>query len=252
MAPFLRRKGGGKPIFISRLLRSLSCALAWRPASTKFARNKGGHAGRVRLPVVPATLAAANFVDYLPPHKFVQEALKNAVIYVDADPTICQCLYVGNQAATRFTLARNVFQKKLADEQAFTAQVNQRGGRGVWIEGPEADAWRVVEAADGGVNPGGSMKPEILDFGVHWRRPSRSAQRPTGSRVGHSLRGVARCSRRCARWNLSMSLRTARRPTPTSCRPSRGGSQRPGRHQQPRRRRNLRDLGGQAWGEQRR
>jgi hypothetical protein len=46
------------------------------------------------------------------------------VIYVYADPTICQCLYVGNQAAYDRYRA-NVFQKKLADEQAFTAQVNE-------------------------------------------------------------------------------------------------------------------------------
>ena len=37
----------------------------------------------------------------LPPHKFVQQVRNNAVIYTYADPTICDCLYVGNQAASR-------------------------------------------------------------------------------------------------------------------------------------------------------
>ena len=75
--------------------------------------------------VVPAnTPQRQTSLTTLPPHKFVQQVRKNAVIYVYADPTICQCLYVGNQAAYDRYRA-NVFQKKLADEQAFTAQVNE-------------------------------------------------------------------------------------------------------------------------------
>jgi len=35
----------------------------------------------------------------LPPHKFVHQVRNNAVIFIYADPTICDCLYVGNQAA---------------------------------------------------------------------------------------------------------------------------------------------------------
>jgi hypothetical protein len=71
----------------------------------------------------------------LPPHKFVHQVRNNAVIFTYADPTICDCLYVGNQAAYDRYRA-NVFDKKLADEQAFTAQVNQMNweawGPGWW------------------------------------------------------------------------------------------------------------------------
>jgi hypothetical protein len=35
----------------------------------------------------------------LPPHKFVHQVRNNVVIFTYADPTICDCLYVGNQAA---------------------------------------------------------------------------------------------------------------------------------------------------------
>ncbi len=35
----------------------------------------------------------------LPPHKFVHQLRNNAVVFIYADPTICDCLYVGNQAA---------------------------------------------------------------------------------------------------------------------------------------------------------
>ena len=56
----------------------------------------------------------------LPPHKFVNQVRNNAVIFTYADPTICDCLYVGSQAAyDRYR--QNVFVKNLADEQ----QMNQ-------------------------------------------------------------------------------------------------------------------------------
>src|ERR1700750_2734079 len=34
----------------------------------------------------------------LPPHKFVRQVRNNTVIFTYAAPTICDCLYVGNQA----------------------------------------------------------------------------------------------------------------------------------------------------------
>jgi hypothetical protein len=48
----------------------------------------------------------------LPPHKFVRQERGDKVTYIYADPTICGCLYVGNQAAyDRYR--NNVFQKTL-------------------------------------------------------------------------------------------------------------------------------------------
>jgi hypothetical protein len=59
----------------------------------------------------------------LPPHKFVHQVRNNAVVFIYADPTICDCLYVGNQAA--YDLYRqNVFAQNLADEQAMTAEIS--------------------------------------------------------------------------------------------------------------------------------
>lgn len=69
----------------------------------------------------------------LPPHKFVHQARGNKVLFTYADPTICDCLYVGDQAAYDRYRA-NVFQKQLADEQAFTAQVNEMNW-GAWGPG---------------------------------------------------------------------------------------------------------------------
>lgn len=37
----------------------------------------------------------------LPPHKFVHQVHNNVVMFTYADPTICDCLYVGTEAAYR-------------------------------------------------------------------------------------------------------------------------------------------------------
>jgi hypothetical protein len=67
-----------------------------RPAGA----TEGGHAGCRRIqagagktPQRRASLAA------LPPHKFTHQVRNNVPVVVYADPTICNCLYVGNQAA---------------------------------------------------------------------------------------------------------------------------------------------------------
>ncbi len=59
----------------------------------------------------------------LPPHKFVHQVRNDVVVFVYADPTICDCLYVGNQAAyDRYR--QDVFAKNIANEQQMTAQLN--------------------------------------------------------------------------------------------------------------------------------
>jgi hypothetical protein len=60
----------------------------------------------------------------LPPHKFVHRVRNNAVVFIYADPTICDCLYVGNQAAyDRYH--QDVFAKNIADEQQMTAEITE-------------------------------------------------------------------------------------------------------------------------------
>jgi|ERR1700722_9443051 hypothetical protein len=80
-------------------------------------------------------LAAAGFVvqpantperqamlNSLPPHQFLQRPHGNDVSFVYADPLVCDCLYVGSQDAyNRYKLYLQ--QKKLADEQRWTAQM---------------------------------------------------------------------------------------------------------------------------------
>ncbi len=60
----------------------------------------------------------------LPPHKFVSQIRHGTVTYVYADPTICGCLYVGDQAAYG-RYQRMAFTKKIAEEREMTAQMNE-------------------------------------------------------------------------------------------------------------------------------
>ncbi len=60
----------------------------------------------------------------LPPHKFVQQTSGGNVVWLYADPTICQCVYFGNQAAWS-NYRTMVFAKRLANEQQMTALMNQ-------------------------------------------------------------------------------------------------------------------------------
>ena len=90
-------------------------------------------AGFTLLPA--GTLERQNALASLPPHKFIHQVRNGKVVFVYADPTICDCLYIGDQAAYDRYRA-NVFAKNLANEQAMTAQINEMNwapwGPGWW------------------------------------------------------------------------------------------------------------------------
>jgi hypothetical protein len=69
----------------------------------------------------PARLAA---MKKLPAHKFVQQANGTNVVWLYADPTVCQCVYFGDQTAWSNYHAM-VFAKQIANEQQMTAVMNQ-------------------------------------------------------------------------------------------------------------------------------
>lgn len=75
-------------------------------------------AGFKVLPVnTPQRLASFK---QLPPHQFSRQIRDGQVFYVYSDPTVCGCLYVGDQAAYG-TYRKYAFEKQLANEQAMTA-----------------------------------------------------------------------------------------------------------------------------------
>jgi hypothetical protein len=94
-------------------------------------QNKGDMLANAGFNVVPAnTPQRQASLAKLPPHKFVHRTHNNVPVIVYADPTICDCLYVGNQAAyDRYR--QQVFAQNMANEQERTAQISEAG----WGEG---------------------------------------------------------------------------------------------------------------------
>ena len=95
-------------------------------------QNKEDMLAAAGFTLVPAnTPQRQTSLSSLPPHKFAHQVRNGAVVFIYADPTICDCLYVGNQAAyDRYR--QNVFAKNLADEQQMTAQIDDEGEWDGW------------------------------------------------------------------------------------------------------------------------
>lgn len=93
----------------------------------------------------------------LPQHRFIKRVKGDKVFYVYADTAVCDCLYVGDQAAyDHYQQYRQA--KALADEQQMTAIEYQNaewdwGGWGPW--GPGWTAWNPAWGNwDPGMYPG--------------------------------------------------------------------------------------------------
>lgn len=76
----------------------------------------------VRLADTPDKIAA---LKKLPPHQFFSQNKNNQVVYFYADPTICRCLYFGNQGNYQ-AYRQMAFQQNLANQQQMTAEINQQ------------------------------------------------------------------------------------------------------------------------------
>jgi hypothetical protein len=77
----------------------------------------------------------------LPPDKFVTHTHNGNLVYVMADPLVCNCLYIGNQQAwDRYK--NELFTQHIADEQQMTATMYQdRWDWGGWDWGPWGPGW---------------------------------------------------------------------------------------------------------------
>ena len=72
----------------------------------------------------------------LPPNQLVARSRGDAVYYLYADPTVCECIYVGNQQAYQ-QYQKMRFEQNLATEQAMAVQLNQEAAM-------DWDAWGPV------------------------------------------------------------------------------------------------------------
>jgi hypothetical protein len=65
--------------------------------NTKFSENMLASSGfKSVTPTTPAQVASLRS---LPPHKLTRTTHKGRTVWLYSDPTVCGCLYVGNQAA---------------------------------------------------------------------------------------------------------------------------------------------------------
>jgi hypothetical protein len=94
-------------------------------ACAQVVQNKEDMLAAAGFTIVPAnTPQRQAALAAMPPHKFVHQTRNGAMLYAYADPTICDCLYVGNQDAYG-RYQREVFLKDLANEQRMTDDMYQ-------------------------------------------------------------------------------------------------------------------------------
>ena len=120
------------PVVLAACLAIAACATPQQRAEDR--ENLLSAAGFSVQPAnTPARVASLRA---LPANKVVQRIRGGTVRYVYADPLVCGCLYVGDQAAYG-RYRQEVFQRQLANEQEMTAQMNQMD----WDEGPWGPMW---------------------------------------------------------------------------------------------------------------
>jgi hypothetical protein len=97
----------------------LGVAVAACQSNTQFKENMLSSAGfKQTQPTTPAQMAS---LKSLPPHKLMMKTTpKGKIVWVYSDPTMCGCLYVGNQAAYD-AYSRSQYQRTQLDMRTVTA-----------------------------------------------------------------------------------------------------------------------------------
>jgi len=106
-------------------ISALCAAVAACETNSKFKEDRLSSAGF--KPTPPSTPAQQASLKSLPPHKLVQITRKGKAVWVYSDPTICGCLYVGNQAAYNAYLNK-VNQQQQLDMRTVTVPPGQEAG----------------------------------------------------------------------------------------------------------------------------
>lgn len=107
----------------------LVSACATTPQQATDRENLLTAAGFTALPAsTPERIASLRG---LPANRVVRRLRGGAVRYVYADPLVCGCLYVGDQAAFG-RYRQEVMQRRLAEERTFAGTMDQGG----WEDGP--------------------------------------------------------------------------------------------------------------------
>ena len=109
-------------MFQTRSTTVLFCILVALSACAGQVQNKEDMLAAAGFKAMPAnTPQRQTSLTTLPPHRFVHQMRNNTMVYIYADPTICDCLYVGGQGAYNRYRAQ-MSQRGLANQQAFTEE----------------------------------------------------------------------------------------------------------------------------------
>ena len=79
------------------LISALCVGVTACQSNSQFSENMLSSSGF--KPVTPTTSAQVASLQSLPPHKLTRTTHKGRTLWVYPDPTVCGCLYVGDQAA---------------------------------------------------------------------------------------------------------------------------------------------------------
>ena len=115
------------------VVSALCVAAAGCESNSKFKEDMLASAGF--KPIQPTTPARLASMKSLPPHKLTQTTYKGKTVWVYPDPTICSCLYIGNQAAYDAYVQKQR-QRNQLDTATVTVPVQALG----WDYAPWAEA----------------------------------------------------------------------------------------------------------------
>jgi hypothetical protein len=105
-------------------ISALCVAVGACESNTKFKEDMLSSAGFKATP--PQTPAQVASLKSLPAHKLAKTTLKGKTVWVYSDPTICGCLYIGNQAAYD-AYVRKQTQQAMLDMQTVTVSAEPLG-----------------------------------------------------------------------------------------------------------------------------
>jgi len=122
------------------LLPMLALALACSGCATKSERvtDKEDLLAAAGFSTVPANNAdRQKQMAGLPPDHFLTKTQNDKLVYFFADPLVCNCIYIGDQAAYG-RYRQEVFERKIASEQQLTAVNTESPG---WDWGAWGPGW---------------------------------------------------------------------------------------------------------------
>lgn len=111
-----------RPLKLIIAVSALCVSVAACESNTQFRENMLASAGFKAVP--PKTSAQVASLQKLPPHKLTRTTTpKGKTVWVYSDPTVCGCLYVGNQAAYEAYRSKQT-QRSMLDMQTITTPIS--------------------------------------------------------------------------------------------------------------------------------